>query len=296
MTIGDNGSYVIAELMKRMDPKALSRLQLGELDDLPFLAVKLPGPFGALFTTRKGGISPGPFDSLNLSPWFDDDYKAVKSNRAKVQKLITRLFVDEKQSSTNPSYQLVSPLQVHGLRVVGTAEYAAESAIQLEQGQEIQGCDGLILNGELDQGFAALLLFADCVPVILAGEVDVAVLHAGWRGVLDGVITQGARAMTGPPGVAFIGPSIGPCCFSVSKDVAKDFANRFGSQVVLDNEGGLHVDLWAAVVTELSEIGVAVHQVINPRLCTCCNKDLFFSFRGDNEVTGRQGAIVWAIL
>jgi len=163
--------------------------------------------------------------------------------------------------------QLVSPLQVHGLRVVGTSEYADETAERLREGQEPLGCDGLTLHAGLDVGIAPLLLFADCVPVVLAGEMDVAVLHGGWRGVLDGIVAQGAAAMVGPPGMAFIGPSIGPCCFAVTAELAEDFADRYGDRVVAGTKDDPHVDLWAAVEVALAEVGVPAPPMWSTRAC-----------------------------
>ena len=114
----------------------------------------------------------------------------------------------------------MSPRQVHGLRVVGTSEYVG--------GTEGTPCDGLTLNPLLDRDLAAVLLFADCVPLVLCGDVDMAVAHGGWRGILGGIVQQAGMAMTGPPGAAVVGPSIGPCCFTVGPEVADAFSERFG--------------------------------------------------------------------
>ena len=156
----------------------------------------------------------------------------------------------------------------------------------------------MTLNPMLDKGLAALLVFADCVPVVLAGEVDMAVVHGGWRGILGGIVQQAGRAMTGPPGTAVIGPSIGPCCFAVGEEVARAFGARFGPEVIARPGGsvGAHrVDLWAAVTKALVEMGVKEGQVVNPRLCTACNTDFFYSYRREGPITGRQGCIAWAV-
>jgi copper oxidase (laccase) domain-containing protein len=106
--------------------------------------------------------------------------------------------------------------------------------------------------------------------------------------------------MMGPPGTAVIGPSIGPCCFTVDDEVASAFAARFGPGVVLDpaagggeNKGPRRVDLWAATTKAVVELGVRREQIVNPRLCTVCNADLFFSYRKEGPVTGRQGCVAW---
>ena len=160
-------------------------------------------------------------------------------------------------AAEDPSvYRLVSPEQVHGLRVVGVSEYASDSAQMTDPGRLGAPCDGLTLHPELDRGLAPLLLFADCVPIVLVGEVDMAVVHGGWRGILGGIVHAGARAMTGPPGSAVIGPSIGPCCFTVDEEVARAFSRRFGAEVAKSSDDGAKVDLWAAAEVALAESGV----------------------------------------
>ncbi len=280
-----------------MDPTAHSRLDVRELDGIPYMEAKLPGPFRAAFTTRVGGESRGSYASFNLDLRATDD-PAMERNRSRVQRILAgesppRACVVEAEGSTG--YRLVSPAQVHGLRVAGVAEYVASLEEDARQGKGPAPCDGLTFRPELDRGLAPLLLFADCLPVVLVGEVDLAVVHGGWRGILGGVIQQGARAMTGPPGAAFIGPSIGPCCFSVAEEVARDFKRRFGAEVVVRGGDSPHVDLWAAAHLALVELGVRPDQVINPRLCTACNRDLFFSYRAEGPVTGRQGCVAWAV-
>lgn len=236
------------------------------------MEARLPRPFRAVFTTRVGGESSGVFSTLNLDPRSEDHPEIVARNRARVAALVGR--------------RVVSPVQVHGLRVVGAAEYLQEPAGA--------PCDGLTIHADIDEGLAALLLFADCVPVVLCGEVDMAVIHAGWRGVLAGVVQQGGRAMMGAPGTAVIGPSIGPCCFTVEQEVATAFAARFGHEVLVDDGRALRVDLWAAVEKALAEISIHRSQVVNPRLCTVCNGDFFYSYRKEGPVTGRQGCVGWA--
>jgi len=111
------------------------------------------------------------------------------------------------------------------------------------------------------------------------------------------VVQQAGAAMTGPPGAAVIGPSIGPCCFTVGQDVADLFAERFGPGVALEpKEPGAspRVDLWEAATRALEEMRVPRAGVLNPRLCTVCNHDLFYSYRLEGPVTGRHGCVAWA--
>lgn len=263
-----------AALAERIDVTARPRMAVRDLEGTPAIDVRLPGPFRALFTTRWGGGSAGLYASMNLDFGGGDDPAAVAGNRERIARVTGR--------------RLVSPLQVHGLRVVGAAEYAAEP----EEGP----CDGLVLNPFLDSSLAAVLLFADCVPLVLSGEVDMAVVHGGWRGILGGIVQQAGAAMTGPPGGAVVGPSIGPCCFTVGEDVARSFGRRFGPDVVLAPVAeGMppRVDLWESATRALEEIGVPRSGVVNPRLCTVCNSDLFYSYRAEGPVTGRHGCVAW---
>ncbi len=272
MTGTEDGRGLNLPLAERIDPGARSRLAVREIDGLPVIEAALPGPFRALFTTRLGGESSGPFASLNLSPFSEDDPVLVGRNRARLESVVKR--------------HLVSPRQEHGLRVAGAAEY-------IQQPPDTP-CDGLTIHGEIDKGLAALLLFADCVPVVLCGEMDLAVAHGGWRGILGGIVQQAGRALMGAPGTAIIGPSIGPCCFTVEEEVADAFAARFGGEVVTAHDGVKHVDLWAATAIALREVSIHPSQIVNPRLCTVCNNDLFFSYRLEGPVTGRQGCVAWA--
>lgn len=292
----DERGRVVTALKDLIDPAARSRMAVREINGMPVIEASLPGPFRLLFTTRLGGESAGAFSSLNLKPGCGDDPGAVERNRARVASLAGR--------------RVVSPAQVHGLRVVGAAEYAEE--------KPESPCDGLTVHYEIDKNLAALLLFADCVPVILCGEVDMAVVHGGWRGILGGIVQQAGRALMGMPGTAVIGPSIGPCCFTVGEAVATAFAERFGPEVVLrgpvrsgptvggagaggacrmgegGDENSPRVDLWSAVAKALAEVGIHPNQVVNPRICTACNTHLFYSYRAEGPVTGRHGCLGWA--
>jgi hypothetical protein len=264
-------------LADRIHPEARVRFTVRTVGDTPVFEPRLAVPFRAYFTTRLGGGSVGPFSSMNLDPRSGED-PAVEANRGRI--------------AGDTGRRLVSPDQVHGLRVVGGAEYVA-AAERGERGP----CDGLTLNPMLDPDIAALLLFADCVPIVLCGEVDMAVAHGGWRGILGGIIQQAGAAMTGPPGSAVIGPSIGPCCFTVGHDVADMFARRFGPGVLLAPKtpgDPPRVDLWEAAALALIELGVPRSGVVNPRLCTVCNNDLFYSYRLEGPVTGRHGCVAWA--
>ena len=128
---------------------------------------------------------------------------------------------------------------------------------------------------------------ADCLPIALArvdGRPGVAVLHAGWRGLLAGIVAEGvgrSAAASAPP----LGPAIGPCCYEVGPEVAEPFAAAFGRDVL----HGRNLDLWTAAERALREAGV--EDVERFELCTSCNADLFFSHRRTGEPRGVQGVI-----
>jgi hypothetical protein len=133
-----------------------------------------------------------------------------------------------------------------------------------------------------------LALAADCMPIALARErgerPGIAVLHAGWRGLLTGVVEAGAAALGGRQAAA-IGPAIGPCCYEVGEEVAEPFRARFGHDVV----HGRRLDLWTAAERALRDAGV--EHVERVDLCTACHPELFFSHRRDAGLTGRQGVV-----
>jgi YfiH family protein len=134
-----------------------------------------------------------------------------------------------------------------------------------------------------------MVLTADCLPVALATEGSVAMVHAGWRGLADGVLEEGMRALRdlGATGDihAVIGPGAGRCCYEVGDDVAA----RFPAWA----RDGRRVDLKAVAASRLRATGVTtVHDVGR---CTMCEPDTFFSHRASGGLTGRQGAAIWRL-
>ena len=231
-----------------------------------------PGPYRVAFSTREGGVSEGAFSSLNLGILTDDDPARVVENRA--------LLCDAVDADADGA---TMAWQRHGAVVT-----RAEPRGIVTPGTVYDHCDGLWSDVP---GRAMLLLTADCMPVALArGEgapPGVAILHAGWRGVLAGILHSGVRALGGGPLAAAIGPSIGPCCYEVGDEVASPFREAFGDDVV--REGKL--DLWTAAERALRAAGV--ERVDRYDLCTSCEPERFFSHRRDHGHTGRQGVIAY---
>jgi YfiH family protein len=226
------------------------------------IGIALPGG-RALFTTRRGGVSVGPYASLNLGRWTDDDPDAVHRNR--------RVVADAIGVSLDA---VVQGRQVHGVRVERRAN--ADRAVNEADGQ-----------ATATRGLATLVLTADCLPVALIGSSAVAMLHAGWRGLAGGVLENGVEALRAlgddGPLEAAIGPGAGACCYEVGPEVHAAFGP-------VAHRGT--IDLKAIARERLTAGGVeAVHDV---GLCTMCSDpELFFSHRRDGGVTGRQAGIAW---
>jgi len=140
-----------------------------------------------------------------------------------------------------------------------------------------------------EPGLPILAMSADCLPIVLArvGKPGVAVLHAGWRGLLAGIVAAGAEALGGENLVAAVGPAIGPCCYEVGEEVAAPFRERFGDDVVRERR----LDLWTSAERALRAAGVA--RIDRFDRCTACEAETFFSHRRDAGRTGRQGVIAY---
>ena len=228
------------------------------------------GPYAVGFTTRDGGVSSGPYESLNLGILTDDDPANVVENR--------RRACDEAEADAETA---TMAWQHHGAEV-----RRAEPRGIVTPGTLFDRCDGLWSDLP---GQGMMLLTADCLPVAIArangGEPALAVLHVGWRGLLAGIVSSGAEAIGGGELAATIGPGIGPCCYEVGEEVAEPFRRRFGPEITPDGK----LDLWSATEHALRAAGCT--EVERTDLCTHCNRELFFSHRRDRGVTGRQGVI-----
>ena len=228
-----------------------------------------PGPYRVAFSTRLGGVSEGPFESLNLGVYTDDRAENVYENR---RLLCARLGVEPETATM--------PWQYHSAVVT-----KADGRGIVTPGLEFERCDGLWTD---QPGRALVTLAADCLPIALArvnGTPAVAALHVGWRGLLAGIVVAGANALGGGKLAAAIGPGIGACCYEVGDEVAAPFRDRFGEKVVL----GRNLDLAEAAERALRAAGCETVERVG--LCTSCEEELFFSHRRDRGRTGRQGIV-----
>ncbi len=230
----------------------------------------LAADFGSarvLFTTRAGGVSGGPYASLNLGTSTDDDPAKVSENRERLTQLTGAGLALGRQ---------VHEAHIHRADAPGHAGDA----------------DG---QATTSRGIACTVLTADCLPVAVIAPGGVAMLHAGWRGLAASVLEEGVAALrVAGEGesdglVAAIGPGAGRCCYEVGDEVRAAFADE-GEDV----RAGRNLDLPLIAERRLRRSGVTeVHQT---GLCTMCDRrERFFSHRRDGGVTGRQAGVAWLI-
>ena len=236
--------------------------------DAGHLVADLPGGH-VLFSTRRGGTSQGAFSSLNLGKLTDDDPHAVDANRARLGERVGF-----------PWERFCYGRQVHGSAVRRATEPPGpDRPYASEDGQATALEDA-----------AAIVFTADCLPIALVADGAVAMIHGGWRGLADGIVEEGVRALRdvggSGPVVAALGPSARGCCYEVGEEVQAAFAAYDARR------GERNVALDAVAAAQLRAAGVAT--IHDTGLCTMCSDaSLFFSHRRDRGVTGRQGGVAW---
>jgi YfiH family protein len=247
-------------------------LRWRERDGVRWLEADFPGEDGvrAAFSTRLGGASEGPFESLNLGRLNGDLADAVDENR---RRLAAAVGVD-------PQRVLIGR-QVHGAEVVRHTQ-PVEPDLYAHPTSHLPEADGQVTG---QRHVAPLVFVADCLPVALAGPGGVAMIHCGWRGMAVGIVARGVEEVEAR--AAVIGPGIGPCCYQVGDEVLAAF-DRLGPGIA----DGRVLDLRLVARRLLERAGVEAVQVSEE--CTSCRPDLFFSHRRDGERTGRQAGLVWA--
>ncbi len=240
------------------------------------IAADLPGA-RALFTTRLGGVSTGPFASLNVGRLTADDGANVDENRIRVAAM-----------TGAPRDRFLYGRQVHGATVRRATEPPGPARPPTEE-------DG---QATALAHHPALVFTADCTPLVLAaqrsgdepegrGSGAVAAIHAGWRGVAAGIVEEGVAALRevggSGPVTALIGPAARGCCYEVGEEVHAQF------EAYDARRGERNLDLPAVIAAKLEG---NVHDV---GLCTMCWYGLFFSHRRDGGTTGRQAGVVWRV-
>jgi YfiH family protein len=228
-----------------------------------------PPAVRALVTTRNGGVSQGPYASLNLGLKVNDDPQAVTRNRALLRAHLP----------AEPRWIA----QVHGNRVVDADRF-----------EGLPEADAAVSR---TPGTVCAVMIADCMPVLLADRSGTVVgaAHAGWRGLAAGVIENTVEAMGVDPGelVAWLGPAIGPDAFEVGADVRDAFLalDAGAAPAFRDHRPGKWLaDLFWLARRRLAALGVT--EVYGGGLCTVSDPARFFSHRRD-RVSGRMAALVW---
>jgi YfiH family protein len=219
------------------------------------------------FSTRKGGVSNPPYDTLNLGMGTDDSRDRVDENRH-------RFF----HAMSIPSRSAAIPQQVHGNHIVRITEPRTYPAT-----------DGLITDVP---GIGLVVQVADCLPIYLYDPVRkvVGLVHAGWRGTKLKIVSKAVVEISRHYNVkahnlhVFFGPSIGPCCYEVGNGVSMYFSDKY-----LKNG---KLDLWESNRDLLIDAGVNPERIVMSRLCTVCLPEWFFSHRAGKGRTGRMMAII----
>jgi hypothetical protein len=235
-------------------------------------------------TTRSGGMSLPPYNSLNLGLHTADNSDHVLANRALLAK---ETGIGEEK--------FLYASQVHSGDVKIIDSTAIENGVLFQNPRTDATITAI-------PGICLMVMVADCVPVLLFDPVKriSAVIHAGWRGTVHHIVSNTVRAMVEHFGcdpadlLAGIGPSIGPCCYEVGEDVTDFVAQSFGTTkgylIRKNGASKLHFDLWYANQKQLVDNGVKPENIETSTLCTMCNSETFFSSRASGGVTGRFAA------
>ncbi|MGH1430202.1 MAG: peptidoglycan editing factor PgeF [Neptuniibacter sp.] len=231
-----------------------------------------PANVKAVTTTRLGGYSSAPFDSLNLGDHVDDDANRVEQNR---EHLLQNLGLGKA-----PQWLT----QVHGTAVI--------------KAQPDNVCRTADACWTDEQGVACVVMTADCLPVFFADSAGtrVAVAHAGWRGLLDGVLEQTLKVFPHPDDVyVWFGPAIGPEAFEVGEEVVEQFVSKQAeAQGAFVSVAGKN-DKYLADIYQLASLRLlssGVKNISGGDMCTYSDKKHFFSYRRDGQ-TGRMASLIW---
>lgn len=240
----------------------------------------------AVFSTRLGGVSVGSYGTLNLGLHVGDEKEKVITNR--------RLFM----KAVGLRGEAVCAEQVHGDVVKRIGREDGGKGFE-DYATSLPQTDGMITD---EPGVALMAFFADCYPVYLFDPQKKAIglVHSGWKGTVSKIACKAVNALQREFGsrvddiLAFIGPGIGPCCYSVGEEVADKFRKEFthyGHFLYPKRQRGEYcLDLAKAIEISLLDVGVKTGNIKTARVCTSCRRDLFFSYRGEGGLCGRMGA------
>ncbi len=259
-----------------------SRLEQSTL----WVPISLSDEVMAVFTTRNGGVSEPPYDTLNLSFQRKDTRENVMENFRRLS-----------QSLGIPMERMVLSRQVHGSTITVVDKSMAGSG--LVKDNPYGDTDGLVTA---ERGIALVTFYADCTPVYLYDPVAGAIglVHSGWRSTLQSIAAKAVQKMEVAFGCkaenihAALGPHIRQCCFEVGEDVYRQFAQVFPMDTDKMKPSGdkWHIDLSGIITHTLMREGLDVNNIHDIRRCTVCEKELFFSHRGGKGISGTGAAVL----
>ncbi len=223
----------------------------------------------AAVTLRAGGFSQHPFHSLNPALHVNDDAELVEINRKKIVKML--------KLPSNPVW-LQQTHSNRAIKIDKSAVLAQADASYTDQARVV-----------------SVVMTADCLPILLASYdgSEIAAIHAGWRGLLAGIIGNTIALFKADKVMAWLGPAIGPDCFEVGGEVKSSFVtklNKFGSAFKQISEDKYLADIYQLATIELAMLGIT--QVYGGGFCTVTDKQRFYSYRRDGE-TGRMASLIW---
>lgn len=250
--------------------KTASNLESRKKPDVLWADWPAPKNIKAMTTTRVGGVSLGPYSSLNLADHVDDKLEHVTHNRQ---------IISQSLNIQEPVWLK----QVHGIQV-------ADAATALHHAE----ADAIFSN---QKNQVCAVLTADCLPLLFCNQIasKVAAAHAGWRGLAEGVIEQTVEALQESPDdiMVWLGPAIGARCFEVGQDVYDTFVSQTTEAALAftktDAEHYL-ADIYQLARLRLKNLGI--EKVYGGGLCTYSDEERFYSFR-KNKITGRMASMIW---
>jgi polyphenol oxidase len=223
----------------------------------------------AVFSNRQGGVSSGPYRSLNLGILTDDEPARVTENRRRLAAAV-RIQAE----------RVVMGWQVHGAELRDWDGPDPQNVYAEPGGKQLPRVDGHLT---IERGLPLLVLVADCFPVALSDGRRAAMLHCGWRPLAGSIVEKAVERFERPPAAA-VGPGIGGCCYEVGPEVLAEFEDVPGAA------DGRMLDLRRVIEARLAAAGVT--EVEHLDCCTSCHPDLYFSHRRDDGLTGRQAGMV----
>lgn len=245
-----------------------------------FIVPEWPAPpnVRAIVTTRVGGVSVAPFDSFNLAFHVNDNAVAVVENRRKLLVALNEI------APCGPPQWLQ---QVHGTDVVD-----AFSEPKL-RAQTVPEADAVTTT---HRGLPCVVMTADCLPVFFSDRNGnrVAVAHAGWRGLCNGILENTLARFTNPAEVmCWLGPAIGANAFEVGAEVRDAFMKvdkSAASAFVAKANGKYHADIYELARQRLVKAGIGM--ISGGEMCTVSDSERFYSYRRE-QTTGRMASIIW---